>query len=699
MTSDLAPFFAPKGVALIGTSASPNKLSFGILRNMVEANYRGGVYPVNPRYQEVLGKPCYPDVASVPDPVDLAVIALPAPMVLEALEACGLRGIRAVIIISGGFREVGKEGAELEKQCVELAHRFNMRLIGPNCVGIMDLYSGVNTTFIRGIPPKGHIGFLSQSGAICGAVVDYVMDKGIGFSNFTSMGNMADVNETDIIEYLAQDINTKVIAAYLEGLENGQRFMEVARRVSCQKPIVMLKVGRTAAGARAVSSHTGSLAGSYTAYDAAFRQSGVIQVDSAAELFDVAIALVHQPIPKGNRVVLITNSGGPAALASDSLAANGMMLADLQAETQSLLRSQLNPAAQVANPVDMLGGAEPSDYAHALEYCLKDDNVDAAIAILTPQALVNPADVGKVIGEAAIKSDKTVVASFVGGVSVGEARMTLHGMGVPMYTFPEQAGFVLGAMYRYGQWCGKQKKDDYPRLDKIDRDAALQALRAADNCKALGEAQTRPLLAAYGLPLIPGEVVSSSADAVKAARRIGYPVVLKIVSSDLLHKSEAGGIRLNLTNDRAVQAAYEEMFESLRRTHPQAKLEGALVEKMAPRGHELIVGMRRDPAFGPLVMFGLGGIYVELFGDVAFRVAPMTRQDAYEMIYQTKAGKLLSGLRGQPPADIDMVVDCILRLGQLALDFPQIEEIEMNPLLVFERGKGAIALDARAICR
>jgi len=626
MTIDLTPFFAPKGVALVGTSASPNKLSFGILRNMVEGDYRGGVYPVTPRYQEVLGKRCFPDIASVPDPVDLAVIALPAPMVLETLEACGLRGIRSVIIISGGFREVGKEGAELEKQCVELAHRFNMRLVGPNCVGTMDLYSGLNTTFIRGVPPKGHIGFLSQSGAICGAIVDYVMDKGIGFSNLTSMGNMADVNETDIIEYLAQDTNTKVIAAYLEGLENGQRFMEVARRVSCQKPIVMLKVGRTAAGARAVSSHTGSLAGSYTAYDAAFRQCGIIQVDSVAELFDAAIALVHQPVPRGNRVVLITNSGGPAALASDSLAANGMTLADLQSETQVLLRSQLNPAAQAANPVDMLGGAEPPDYAYALEHCLRDDGVDAAIAILTPQALVNPADVGRVIGEVAAKSDKTVVASFVGGVSVGEARMTLHSMGVPMYTFPEQAGFVLGAMYRYGQWCGKQNQNDYPKLNQINREAAHQALLAVNGCKVLGEAQTRPLLAAYGLPLVPGEVVYSSSDAVQAARRLGYPVVLKIVSSDLLHKSEAGGIRLNLMDDQAVRAAYEEMFAAIHKSHPEANLEGALVEKMAPRGYELIVGMRRDPAFGPLVMFGLGGIYVELFGDVAFRVAPMTRR-------------------------------------------------------------------------
>ncbi|MCC6148026.1 MAG: CoA-binding protein, partial [Anaerolineaceae bacterium] len=380
MSSDLKPFFAPDGVALIGTSANPGKLSFGILRNMIEGEYRGGVYPVNPRHLEILGKPCYPNIESVPEPVDLAVIALPATSVPETIEACGRRGIKAAIIISGGFRETGPQGLELENLCVKTARKYRMRLIGPNCVGTLDLYSGVNTTFIKGIPPKGSIGFLSQSGAICGAVVDYVLDKDIGFSNLASLGNMADVNETDVIEYLSTDPNTKVIAAYLEGIQDGRRFMDIAQKISRLKPIVILKVGRSEAGARAVSSHTGSLAGSHTAYQAAFQQSGIIEVDTAAELFDVCIGLAYLPVPKGNRTVIVTNSGGPAALASDSLAVNGMRLANLGDKTQSLLREQLSPAAQVGNPVDMLGGAEPQEYDLALKDCLADPGVDAALA-------------------------------------------------------------------------------------------------------------------------------------------------------------------------------------------------------------------------------------------------------------------------------------------------------------------------------
>lgn len=696
MTSDLNPFFAPQGVALIGTSANPTKLSFGILRNMIQGEYRGKVYPVNPRYPEVLGKPCFPEIAAVPDPVDLAVIALPAATVPETVEACGRRGIKTAIIISGGFREVGAIGLALENRCVEIARQYQMRLIGPNCVGTMDLYSGVNTTFIKGTPPRGHIGFLSQSGAICGAVVDYVLDKDIGFSNFTSMGNMADVNETDIIAYLGSDPNTKVIAAYLEGIQDGRRFMDIAREVGRVKPIVMLKVGRSEAGARAVSSHTGSLAGSYTAYQAAFKQCGLIEVNSAAELFDVAIAMVYQNPPSGNRTVIITNSGGPAALASDSLATGGMNLADLATETQTRLRASLNPAAQVGNPVDMLGGAEPAEYEAALEACLADENVDSALAILTPQALVNPADVARVIGNAAANTRKTVFASFVGGVSVGEARRVLHSLNVPMYTFPEQASQILGTLYHYGQQHD-QLEEPLRDIQGIDYTAAQEALRAAGGQTTLGESHARPLLAAYGIPLIPGHFARSVDEAVHTAQEIGFPVVLKIVSPVLLHKSEAGGIRLNLLNQQQVREACEEMFSQVRRTFPQAPIEGVLVEQMAPKGYEVIVGMRRDPTFGPLIMFGLGGIYVELLTDVAFRIAPLARQQALEMIQETRAGKLLAGLRGQPPADIEAVADCILRLGRLALDFPEISEIEMNPLLVFDRGKGAAALDARAL--
>lgn len=695
MIKSLAPFFSPSGAAIIGASANPAKLSHGILKNLIESEYKGAVYPVNPGSQEILGRKCYADISTVPDPLDLAVSILPAPATPAVLEACGQRGLKAVIIISGGFREVGSEGLALENECLTIARRYGMRLIGPNCVGTIDLYSGLNTTFIKGVPECGYIGFLSQSGAICGAVIDYVRDKGIGFSNFTSLGNEADVDETDVIEYLAEDPNTKVIAAYLEAIRDGRRFMEVAARVSRRKPIVVLKVGNTEAGARAVSSHTGSLAGSQSAYQAAFLQSGVITVHTAEELFDVAAALVYQPLPEGERVAIVTNSGGPAALASDSLSLHGLKLAELKVETKNHLRQHLIPSAQVDNPVDMLGGAEPKDYQAALDLVLADDQVDAVISILTPQALVNPADVAKTIIDRASKGKKTVLSSFMGGESVVEARQVLHRNSLPMYIFPERTGQVLGSMLRYRRWLEKpdERRAALPGIDPQQAAAALA--RAGGN--VLGEADARPLLSAYGISLIPGDAASSPQQAAKIAGEIGFPVALKIISPDILHKSDAGGILLGLEDADQVESAAQEMMERIAKTHPQARLLGFLVEKMAPKGYEVIIGMKRDPSFGPLLMFGMGGILVELVGDIAFRVAPLSRQQAQEMILATKAGRLLGGLRGSEPGDIDALVDCTLRLGQLSLDRPEIAEIEINPLLVMGRGQGVFALDARAI--
>jgi acetyl coenzyme A synthetase (ADP forming)-like protein len=397
MLHSLTPFFRPKGVAIIGASSNPNKLSYGIVHNLTLYGFQGAIYPVNPKAQDVLGLACYPDVASIPGEVDLAVSVVAAPLTPGVLEACGRRGICAVTIISGGFREVGPQGAVLEHDCLEIARRFGMRLIGPNCVGTMDLHSGLNTTFIYGVPERGHIAFLSQSGAICGGIVDYVRGKQVGFSAFASLGNEADVSESDVIEYWAEDSQTRVIAAYVEAIQDGRRFLEVARRVSPAKPIVLLKAGQSEAGARAVSSHTGSIAGSMAAYRAAFRQSGVIEVGSAAELFDVAMAFANQPLPAGKRTVLLTNAGGPAALASDSLSANGLQLATLSEESQQALRAFLNPSAQVSNPVDMLGGAESVDYQKAMEVVRADPNVDCIAPILVPQALIRPEEVAQAL--------------------------------------------------------------------------------------------------------------------------------------------------------------------------------------------------------------------------------------------------------------------------------------------------------------
>ena len=698
MTSSLKPFFEPAGVAVIGASSNPRKLSYGIMRNLVNSPYAGGIYPVNPGAAEILGKPSYADISAVPDPVDLAVIVLPVTAIPDTLEACGQRGVKAVIIISGGFKEVGEEGERIEARCLEIIKRYGMRMIGPNCVGLINLQTGLNATFIYGLPDPGGIAFMAQSGAVMGGVVDLVQGKKVGFSHFISMGNEADVTETDLMEYLAQDPNVRVIAAYVEQIKDGRRFLEVARKVSRVKPIVLLKGGRSNAGARAVSSHTGSLAGSYAAYQAAFKQAGVIEVDSLTELFEVALAFDFQPLPRGGRAVIITNAGGPAALASDALSDNGLTLNDLEPETRATLRAALNPSAQVGNPVDILGGAEPPDYALCVKTLVKDNNVDIILPLLVPQALVTPAGVAQAIVDESRGSDKTVLASIIGDISVDEARLVLHSARIPMYTTAEAMGGVLRHMLDYRAYL-EQPVVEPTVPGCIDRAAAGGILTAVHGKDSLGEAYTRPLLAAYGIPQVEGGFAGTAQRAAEIAERIGYPVVMKIVSPQLLHKSDVGGIRLNLADSAAVIAEYDRMMQEIHAARPDAVLEGVMVEKMAPRGQEVIIGMKRDPGFGPLLMFGLGGIYVELFKDVAFRVAPLTAEEARQMITETRAGRLLTGFRGQPPADLDAVVEVILRLGQLALDFSQIEEAEVNPLVVFPEGKGALALDGRVILK
>lgn len=695
MTSSLRPFFTPSGVAVIGASSNPHKLSFGILRNLKEGAYSGGIYPVNPGASSILDLPCYPDISAVPDPVELAVVVVPVQLTPQTVEACGRRGIKAAIIITGGFKEVGSDGAAMEQKVLETAKQYGMRLIGPNCVGLMNLHAGLNTTFINGTPDVGGIGFLSQSGAICGGVVEFVRGKKVGFSHFISMGNEADVTETDIMEYLADDPQTRVICAYVEQIRDGARFLQVAREVSRRKPIVLLKAGRSDAGARAVSSHTGSLAGSYAAYQAAFRQAGVIEATSFAELFDLATAFDFQPLAQGNRAVIITNAGGPAALASDSLSFHGITLKDPTEESKAVLRAHLNPSAQVGNPIDMLGAAEPADYELAVKTMLADPNIDAVIPLLVPQALVSPAGVAQAVVDAAQGAQKPVLACIMGDEGVRDARLILQGSRIPMYTYPETMGTVLQAMLDYRKWLQEYTPLAAPEGEKVKQ--AAEKLMMANPAAVWGEAETRPLLEAYGIPLAAGKTAHDAAEAGRAAAEVGFPVVMKIISPQLLHKSDAGGIKLNLRSVEEVEQAYTAMMQSIHAARPDADLQGVLIEKMLPKGQEVIVGMRRDPGFGPLMMFGLGGIYVELFKDVAFRVAPLREQDAREMIAETRAYKLLTGFRGQPRADVDAVVQTLMRLSQAAVDFPEIDEMEINPLLVLEEGKGAVALDCRMI--
>lgn len=697
MKKNLKPFFEPAGVAVIGASANPGKLSHGIFKNLTLYAYPGGKYPVNPGTEEILGYRCFASILEVPDPVDLAVIILPSAAIPQVLADCGKRGIHAAIIISGGFREVGAEGLKLEEECLHIAGEHHIHLIGPNCVGNMNILTGLNTTFIQGMPAKGGIGFLSQSGAVCGGIVDHVVNKHIGFSHFISLGNEADVTETDIIEYLAQDQATRVIAAYVESIRDGQRFIQTCRKVTLDKPIVILKAGRSAAGGKAVSSHTGSMAGSREAYTAAFKQAGAIEVFSVEDLLNVSQALDFSPLPTGRRAAIITNAGGPAALASDSLDENGFQLADLDDVRMQALRRHLVPAAQVGNPIDMLGGAEPQQYRLALQAVLEDGGVDLAVPILVPQALVNTSQVAEAISEEANKSRKPVIACLMGAQSITDARRILHENRVPILDYPEKIGRVCAGLWQYAQIRNREQAGQDERVAGVDKKGVEKFFAGHPHQKIFGEVEAREVLALYGLPLVPGILAESKEQALQAAGQLGYPLVLKIASVDFLHKSDVKGIAVGLKNEADVGQAWDEIMQKAKQANPKAVIQGCMLEQMAKPGREVILGMKRDPNFGALMMFGLGGIFVELYQDVSFRVAPVTRADALEMINETRAGMLLNGFRDEPQADLDGIVDCLLRLSHLAADFPSITEMEINPLVVYPKNKDVLVLDCRIL--
>lgn len=698
MPSSLTPFFNAKGVAVLGASTNPKKLSYGIVENLLINGYQGEVYPVNPNATEILGKKAYASVADVPDPVELAVVVLPVTMIMETMEAIGKRGIKAVVIITGGFKELGPKGAQVENAVKQLAKSYGMRVVGPNCVGTMDVYTGLNSTFIKGMPPAGPIAFISQSGAICGGVIDLIINSKIGFSYFASLGNEMDVTETDMLEYFAEDDNVKVIAMYVEGIQDGRRFVEVARKVSKKKPIVFIKAGKNDAGAKAVSSHTGSLAGSYTAYKAALRQAGVLEVDTIDQLFHLSWALGTQPLPKGKRVAMTTNAGGAAALAADSLDFNGFRLAQISPEIQTRLRERLNPSAQVSNPVDMLGSVSPDDYRWSLSNLNGDEGVDVMLPILVPQALVDTYGVAQAWVEVGKQTNKTFLTCLMGERSTAESEALLNLNGVPVYNYPDLAGPVLRGMWNYKEYL--EAEDYHPAVFKSpDEQKTAKAFEAIGDRKVIGEYESRQLLDAYQIVNVPGDLAKSAEEAVKIAESIGYPVVLKIVAEGLIHKSDAGGIELNIKNDEEMRVAYERMITRISQNEPEAEIIGAMVEKMAPKGVEVIVGMMRDATFGPMIMFGMGGTMVELVKDIQFRVAPLSRPDIQSMVAETMAGKLLNGYRGAPVGDFEALYEVIAQLSHLAVEHPEIKEIEINPLIVYPEGKGVMAIDSRMILK
>jgi len=683
----LHAFFHPRGVAVIGASSKPNKLSYGVLHNLATHGYDGPVYPVNPKGGEILDLKVYPSVADVPDPADLAVIILPPELSIRTLEACGERGFKAAVVVASGFGELGAGGEEREAELRDMAERYGMRLIGPNCIGVLDTTSRVDTTFLTAMPQRGGIGFASHSGAICGGTVDWANTVGFGFSRIISLGNQADVNMADALASLAADPQTNVAVAYVEGLPHGRQFVDTARDLTREKPLVVIKAGRTPSGTRAVASHTGALAGEDRAFEAACRRAGAVQVDDLEALIDASLALTYcQPL-SGSGIALLTNAGGPAAVGADALDRQGLHLADLSDQTQAQLRDVCPPGVMTGNPIDMLGGAEPEHYGAALDVLLAAPEVSGILVNFVPQALTGPPEIAEAVGEAAAGAQKPVVCCIYGGGKIHQAARILHERAVPHYLTPARAAFGLGVLWRYHQIeAGESVEPQAP--PGVDHEQARAVLEKAAGQHMLDAHTGAELAAAYGLSVPPSDLVGTAEEAVTAADRMGYPVALKRVAPGVVHKSDVGGVALGLQDAEALQDAFQEIVEDGER---------ALVQRMAPEGLEVIVGAQRDRQFGPLVMFGLGGVYVEVLEDVAFRLAPLSDADARDMIMETAAGKLLEGVRGQPPGDIEAVVDAARRIGQLMMDGPEISEIDLNPLIVGQAGEGAWAVDVRVV--
>ena len=691
----LTPFFKPQGIVLIGASANPVKLGYGLARNLVQNHYPGAVHFVNPGGGFLFQRPVYPDLAQVPDPVDLAILLIPAGAVPAALEACGRRGVKAAIIGSGGFRETGAEGAALEEHCVQIAQQYAIRLLGPNCIGLLDTHLPLDATFLPPPgPPPGDVAFLSHSGAICAAVIDWARGQGFGLSRLISLGNQADVCETDLLAPVAADPYTRVLALYLEGVRSGRAFVEAAGQVTPHKPIIALKVGRFAGGRRAVASHTGALAGEEHAFNAAFRRAGVIRAETSEEVFDWARALAWCPLPVGRAVAILTNAGGPGVTAADALEAHGMRLAELAGETRRALQALLPPAASLHNPVDMLASATPEQYAASLGILLADPGVDGSLVILPPPPMHTAGAVARALIPVIHQATKPVVIALMGERLIQEAVEHLRAARVPEYRFPERAASALAILADRAEFLARPRLA-LPECCDVDRHAAARLLAGFQDGN-MPAPQVAQLLAAYGIRSAPCEVAASAQAAVDLAQQFGYPVALKVVSPDIQHKSDVGGVLLNVKNDAAVARGYAAIVRNVRLARPHAQINGIQVQRMLTEGQEVILGAVRDPQFGPLMMFGSGGVEVEGLKDVAFALAPLTGEEVEHLLASTWGGRRLNGYRHIPEADRLAVTEALQRLSLLVNDFPELSEIEINPLKVMPGQGGVFAVDVRA---
>ena len=695
---------SPRGIAVIGASDKKDSIGNAVIKNLVDAKYSGILYPVNPSNSEIFGIKCYPNIKDIEGPIDFAIVIVPSKAVPQVIEECGTNGVKGAVIISAGFKEAGEQGKKLENQVIDIAKKYGIRLIGPNCVGFLnsDPKISLNASFMKRMPAFGNISLVSQSGAICGAMIEYAKMKEIGFSKVFSMGNKADLNENDILTYLANDSSTRVILMYIEDLHDAKNFIKttscITKNGSKSKPILAMKVGQSPVGGKAIASHTGALAGSREAYDAIFKQAGIIKVETLEQLFDYAMAFSCQPIPLDGGTVIVSNAGGPAVIAADSSLRYGLRLAKLSESTLVELKKILPANAMTINPIDMIGDADHLRYQKTLECVMQDKDVNSVIVISTPLLMANLKALAQIMVETSKKfKDKPILSCITGFMEDEDAMKILDDNGIPQYAFPESATDALAMMQKYRSIIQRPSE----KIERYDVDVK-KVQDVMDRCRQEGKNYISGLDAmvifkAYGVPVLEPILVTNIDECIEVSKRIGFPVVLKISSPDIIHKVDVGGVEINIQNENEVRERFGKIMESVKNKKPTAKILGLTVEKFVSGGKEVIIGANTYPQFGPLLMFGTGGIYVNIFSDVSFRLAPITKSDAIEMIESTKASKILAGVRGEKPSDIASVIDCLQRMSQLVTDFSNILEIDINPLLVFEEGKGCIAVDARMV--
>ena len=692
----LENFFAPKSVAVVGASREKGKVGYEIVANLIKGGYAGKVFPVNPKADQIEGLRCYADLKAIGQVPDLVVIVVPAKFVPPVMQQCVELGVKSVVIITAGFKEVGPEGLKLEQEVVRIARSGGIRVIGPNCLGIMVPTHRLNASFGGDLPPPGVIGYISQSGALLAAILDMATANQIGFSALFSIGNKADVDELDVIRALGDDPGTRVIAGYLENIADGDAFVREAERISHDKPILLMKSGGTSAGAKAASSHTGSLAGGETVYESAFERSGVIRCDSIKTQFDFARAFACQPLPAGKRVAVLTNAGGPGIMAADAIEREGLTFAKLSEETIRKLGANLPAAANIHNPIDVLGDALADRYEFALQVALEDPGVDVVLVLLTPQAMTECTRTAQVVVKVAgANPTKPVLACFLGANQVKDALIVLRDGKVPAYDSPESAVRTVKAMSDYVAWRNRPKR--VVRLFPVNRHRVERIIdrHVRRKLREIGEMESKEILEAYGFVTPEGAIATTADQAAAIADQLGYPVVLKIWSPDIIHKSDVGGVKVGLTGREEVRDAFDLMMYRIPQKMPEANILGVLVQKMVRKGREVILGMNRDPHFGPLMMFGMGGIFVEVLKDVAFYLAPLTADEARQMLAATKTYQMLKGVRGQEGVDLDAIAEALQRLSQLVTEFPQIQEMDINPFVVGPPGTTPIAVDAR----